>query len=804
MKKIYLVVFSLIIGSSFSGYSQQMINVDSLYVGFKVEEPYEASLNPIDVDYATLNECILKLINYCRQQEHALPLTDHEILDSAATIQANYQSSKDLKTDINVPPYKLLSHRMMQYGGTQYAIELVSKSRTERGDENSFYFIASELIRPLLTSAKTYPTLMNKQYTFIGIGTSVEPITGKTMYLSLVFGNDRSFKNDAASQKNPPFTKSSNGIKQYSAPECKKCETQSFYDTFTDYIKYNTGESEVKLVCPNSKIIEKYLGGEGDALILDFVGETQYSCDMDNQIDNNKTNRGYMTKPIYLEDILDANTVTDKKTKALDAIIADVPEEIAGETFQIYAIFTKEGIPCRISVPTYVEFKNTQSKMSLPMQSDFMTYPAKGAYLPQAEEAQFEFQIPFDKSKSEFKESDIKPLIQNLNEPAFTIKKLKIKAYSSLDGDTEANKILQKKRSESIVMALNLMQSKRFQYEIETDNGWELFKKDVIKSTYPELAKLDMETAKKRLTGKTLSDLEPILVKHRYVNITINVEYDLEGKEEENFVVHQFNKALISKNYALATAIQKYIIEKIAREQYDKNVYERLNIADTPENLPFIINKLYMEFQAYGKLSDYSKELEKDLIKKYPQNQILKYNDFVDQVQNLIIQNETDVQSKQGIIDGFMANPALNSANVNQLNFVFQCKVMEYYKANNALAATIQTVFDKMKASVNIYQSNWKDAYNTAAIFAKYKDYALAAQIMDPFIQTIGISNDFIFSYLMLYAYRETMFMSGNFALACKLAARKDKSRFCQIMDKLPYCVLENLEAKKVFCRECK
>ncbi len=75
--------------------------------------------------------------------------------------------------------------------------------------------------------------------------------------------------------------------------------------------------------------------------------------------------------------------------------------------------------------------------------------------------------------------------------------------------------------------------------------------------------------------------------------------------------------------------------------------------------------------------------------------------------------------------------------------------------------------------------------------------------LMTPFLDDPTISEDFIFSYVSLAAHREETYLSGLFTKALQLAADKNAARLCGLVDKLPTCIMENEDAKKIICKTC-
>ena len=75
---------------------------------------------------------------------------------------------------------------------------------------------------------------------------------------------------------------------------------------------------------------------------------------------------------------------------------------------------------------------------------------------------------------------------------------------------------------------------------------------------------------------------------------------------------------------------------------------------------------------------------------------------------------------------------------------------------------------------------------------------------MDPYINDPKVSNDFVFTYLSLYAMDENSYTSQKFDIACKLAAERDAQRFCKTIRSFTYLIRENVEAKNIICKKCK
>jgi hypothetical protein len=116
----------------------------------------------------------------------------------------------------------------------------------------------------------------------------------------------------------------------------------------------------------------------------------------------------------------------------------------------------------------------------------------------------------------------------------------------------------------------------------------------------------------------------------------------------------------------------------------------------------------------------------------------------------------------------------------------------------------MDNVYNKIKEIALPTITTWKKAYEVAATFIDYADYEFARQVMDPFIHDTSVSEDFIFTYLNLYSIDERTYASKKFEIACKLASKKNRTRFCEEVKTYSYLIRENKAVKNIICSECK
>ncbi|MGI6320103.1 MAG: CAP domain-containing protein [Bacteroidales bacterium] len=807
MKKVYflpLFVVFFFIKPSFS----QTSYWDTLsYYPLQANETYMRNFNPINYDVDVLRNCVLDCINYARDinpQGRAGKLKFNEDLDSAALIQSEYMAYKQERTTENKGIHKNTYRRVKAYGGTQFVDEVVSRTKASNPREHYSYLeVAQTMLRPILNNRRNSLILLDKKHSYVGIGHSFDEFY-RSIYFSIVLGNDKTFNPSALRRRElaTPFTTKKYGLKALDTRKCRRCEAQKYLEKWHNYIKIEN--DEVIFEFDNIRNLKRVIGRKKDGLAIEFVTREQYKCGDDNILDNNRVNRGHMLKRLYIGKIEKKNLITERRSRQLKLVVGEVPDEVVGD-YEVNLLVIKEKSVCRVLQKHYVEKSPVEHIEKLRFIADTVSI-ASGFYKPVPEKAVLEFTIPFEKNKHDYKTEDIEPFIKALNEPKFDIDNLEITAYTSLEGSDASNTDLQKKRAESIVRAIIQRQKQKLTYDTKTSDSWEFFKKDALNSKHPELATMSHEEAKRQLKGKVLKDMEPILAKHRFAKIKMNITYDISGRFEQEFVESKFNRAIASGDLALAMSVQKYIIKACEEGRYSRSIVNAMKIPEEEKYLPFLINKNYIANIIEDRVTkSMAQEAEKNY-KLNPKNEFALFAKTVSDVVEADIKNEADINNIQSNVDRVYSLKHVPEAKADALNLELQFKIIDYAdtSASASMETLLEATYEKIKTIVNVESNTWMNAYKLANIFIDHGDYPYAEYLMAPFIDSKKISDDFLFTYFSLWSYREELYLGSKFAELAQRCFETDRVRFCTIMDKFSFQVLENLEVKKLYCKECK
>lgn len=783
----------------------------------KKNKNYTKNFNPSNYDHKILYACMQDVVNAAREQYAFAPAMKTNIsMDSAAVMQAEYQADKEEKSVENLPPYRTTEQRLRKYHLGERGVELVSKAKATLGEaEYCYYDVCLELIKPVLKNLKTAAVLLDRQYTYLGFGYAFDQYM-KSVYCSFVLGNDFTFNagKPLVLPRDVPYTKSKMGLQPFDAQLCRRCMSDLSIETLADGISIKDGT--VYFTHDDFKELRRIIGKEGDAIVLDFVQHSQYECDKVSNVDYDRPNRGFMTKTITYASMLENNQITEKKSTKLLAPIAVVPEEIPDNAeLDVNIIIIKDGkYVCRQVLKKNVEYKNSDYTEKMFFLNDDVSIKPAGEWVPVAESASLEVNVPFQDKIYDVPTEEIIPLIESLGQPAYKINKIIITAYNSLEltGDVNAQK-LQKKRAESISKVLKQKYpDQNFTIEIKYSDSWEQFKKDLVYSEeYYDLTILSKEDAIAQLKKdkfKIAKILEvDYLKKHRFAHIELQVTYLTDSDNEQDFAIFKFNKAVASNNLPLATAIQQYMIKQLLNNKYNKRAVTRLEIPNKKEFQALLMNKCYMQNIVDGKVTDKNAAEMLTACKMNLTNTTALFNQVMCQVAaRTAFTSVTDITNRQAAIDKLYTIAKLPQDQVNNLNMEFQFQIIDYLKSIPATTETttlLNATYQKIKTIRNPKLSSWQNAYKLAAVFVKRGDYVYAIDLMEPFLNSPDISVDFLFSFISISAVREELYMSGNFAKAVAMAAEKDPARLCGLFDKLPIVVLDNQDVKKTICKTC-
>ncbi len=755
-----------------------------------------------DFDIETTAKLVLDELNRVRIENGIDSLAYNDMLAKASTIQAEYiakQGKANLENSKG--KYKTTAKRVISIGGTRNAEEIVLTVPITKDKKNMTpQEVAATAVAKWQTGKKEPNIIKNGNYVYASPSVKLDE-TGKKAFISVVFGSFNTFNPGVKKRKELKvrYTKKNKKIKAPDDKACKNCEKFKDYDGLVRGLYVEDGKIFLKY--DNLKTLMKLIAKPTDGLAVDIIQRAQYEKPDYNIMDNNLLSKGVLSKTVKKDKLLSKNRVkpekTDKKAKIdkLDIQLGIVPKGLKTDTtYEMNLLVIQNGKLCKTLVKSYIEQGDQDATTTLKM----LLMPDTNAYLkplfsPKAEDALLNFTLPFEKNKYDYKETDIEPFLNALQEPDFIINGLYITAYSSIEGDAESNVKLQKKRSESIIKALGKLQKQDVVTTIKTNDSWELFKMTMEGTQYDTLTKMSKEQAIHEINTKPglSEELEPFLSKQRFGEIVMDVVYDISGPKEEKFSVSKFNQAAKKKDIKLAYKIQYYIGKQVREKKYTPEAFDKLEIPSEAKYSGLLNNQIVLKSMAKNNtVNENDYEQLKKLVTLDPANSYASYNTIYCAVKlDTSVGDSKDISAMQSHIDALYKSDIPKKL-VDALNIEWQFKVIDEKNTEEGTEPIIQACTERVKSFYNLKESSWQNNLKLSYVFARFKDYKFAASLLNDFVRKDEANEQLLFAYISYCAQLPELYKSRTFVTALQKAEKLNHERYCKLFGS-PYLTFQ-------------
>lgn len=782
-----------------------------------------------DVDVDSLNSALLNHINSQRIAVGLEDMVTSEVMDNAAQDQANYCAQT--KSEINTQKESkksTASARVTFYGGIKDGVpqELIfSESiKNSKGIEYSTGELLSKLIKKLdkTTNKKIYarPDLY-----YIGVRSSVEPIGGK-IYFCIVMGDINIINNTAAHSKD---LDKKYKVKRHAFHWWKrrmgcrincvfgKCDEGTVCNAYDDlkelfskvdidkgfYIKDRKlylKEDYKKYFTSDERNTTKLIADKNDRLLVYIIEKSQFPCNTNYNISvgaNTQAGLEIALKPITLRQL----------TAEGDLAIDKLPEGFSDDFEIAFSVikYCDEKVKCEVynfydKLDRLKPYFTPVAFETLPLLLDTQTAKIPESFL---EVKSLSWNIPFERNKFDYKQTDIEPIIDSLNEPKFIIQEIKITAYSSVEGDSLKNYLLQEKRAASIVKVLEQKQpGVKIKYTVKQGDSWSLFKRQIVLTNYYYMADSSQAAVRKKLSEDTtmLRKIEPLLQAERFAAVEMRVAFDLKKLSVDEYWAYRIQKAIEKKDYKRALNHQTTLIKlvqegKVSIEKFlaipipnDKKYVNMLN------NRAVFISDVKEKMQAFDEIS----KLEAN-------NPIIKYNilalrlNAISSLDNNARREELQILSSQ--FSSLTAN-AIPTKLYNTLRTRFHPILSSERKSKKG-----ESYKNIKELSEN---SPILEAVFLADYYADQKRFDLAAQIMlDHYAELNEELKDLCKEYClrMIYFSKAGKVESAEkqYYQVFKKLQKTNPEVFCEVFNasKVSFKFFENLHIKKLYCDTC-
>lgn len=573
---------------------------------------------------------------------------------------------------------------------------------------------------------------------------------------------------------------------------------------------FNDEGGKVWFVITDARFLDQLVQKGGYGFAVDIIPRDHYACS--EPVAEQGFPKGVMLEPVYQAALkLRRN---DLPNGGVAIHMGEMPAALKGKRCEFNLIVLKNKYLCY-----YNTFTNIQAfrwdLLNMGMYMDTLTYASRSDTTRNQRLASLlkrkalRFTIPFEKNKAEYSAKDLQPMYDSLRLTDFTIKRIDIEAYSSVEGTEARNIELQQKRAQSIVASLQSFQSPSITTTVKASENWVEFLNDIAFTRHADLALLEKSIIKQRLTDKKLAeDLEPVLSMHRKALVVL----ELQRKDElltmaKEQLVQDFEKAIAEKNLDLAHKLQNAVFARIMDNELPTSFLDRLEV---PAQRDFAA--LMSSRAAFKYFEDPTDAYEtylalQDLERLLPTDGHIKYNLCAIRF-HLLILGEHAVDP----LDLERSIKALRTFGIEEplvtrmlINWNILIAEIDMAKGDYSKKDTRMAYIRKNYKSVPMEPM---DHLSLAQYFASYANYDDARAVVSPYVADINVDEDLLFYYLNLTIFDTEQTKKSAYRQTMLNAVNKNKPRFCQLFAPISeggvtFQLLDDPYLLKTYCETC-
>jgi hypothetical protein len=548
-----------------------------------------------------------------------------------------------------------------------------------------------------------------------------------------------------------------------------------------------------------------------DGIAIDIVKKDRYSCD-NKELNKKSMFRGDLQKPIYSKEL--KKRMLQSENGEVVIKLGKIPKKYLDEEVEFNIVIIKNKYLCYYN--NFYDLKSYRwGLLELGMYMDTLTYKSEYNKSVSAQEKYIlshktlRFEIPFEKNKSTYSSEDIQPLYDSLRLTDYNIRKITIRAFSSVEGNSIRNIELQNERANSIVNALQKFQKPTIENEITVSENWVEFLTDIVYSKYSSFSELSKEQIKEKLKNKSIAkELEPQLKNHRKAIVILELQKKNKyGEIPASELLELFQKSISEKNLEQAIEIQNSLFDKVRNQEVPTSFVDKLEIPEQSE-FGLLKNKNTIFKYLLNKTDVYESLLElKKLEDLLPKDGHIKYNiaSMKFKVWLLGDQAVDPVNFKKEITA--LKYYGISNNLVKRMLINYNIVMCEYYMMSND--------FRNKDRSLRYIHQNYKylpltdsDYLSLAQYFSSYSKYDWSKKLLLSKVKSINVDEDLLFYYLNLTLIDDKITKRSDYRTIMLNAININKERFCDLFDPygeggITFQLLENDYLRKTYCENC-
>ncbi|KXX72040.1 hypothetical protein [Flammeovirga sp. SJP92] len=602
----------------------------------------------------------------------------------------------------------------------------------------------------------------------------------------------------------------------FSQKKRKKNKSAIEYDAFISSkdrrirtsVSLDKKTGEIKLFVFPENAFDQFFPYGDDGVSIDIVQRRQYDCSKPKrtQVDRRPNYKGNFFKTIYRNELL-----KNKKVRSNMAIISlgYLPSKYRIRDVEVNYFVIRGGVEHDYNWNYNIK-QEKLSAFDLPL--IYFKPPKSNSILHQAiQNSEIEYSFSFKKNETQFDSLEYNRLYTYFQLNDYKITSFYIKAFSSIEGDTERNANLSYLRAENIINELSHLMAKDVKSFIETGENWDQFYKDIIGTSnehFLQKPKSDI----KSIINKEPEKYESILSKQRVATIKVRLEKLVSYESLNEKESYELFGELVSKDQQEeAYLLQSYIIDKVKNGVYSLDSLN--NNIQLPKKKKYVM--LYQNFLVlHDDISTYRYmyhliDSYRKLLEIAPQNPTLIYNLSALLAKNIQYNRNRDHEKEVEQNIAYLQSRGFKKVLLDKLIL-------------NRLIILAKTSFKEGKFEISDNYNNRIYNFFTQLDLSEEDKIRMAQHLMyfalgDKAIELLSTevlkkdcSEDLMFYFINLTIIDNQQTRRPYYSELMQKAVKMNRTRFCHLFNSkndtyegVTFQLLDQPVLKKTYCEEC-
>jgi hypothetical protein len=514
-------------------------------------------------------------------------------------------------------------------------------------------------------------------------------------------------------------------------------------------------------------------------ITVDLISRSRYSCNKAPVLGD--ITNGFVVKPVYRDELIRR---ADTMMGRIQIPIGKVPAHLRNEILEGNLVIINRSDVCKYSQTINIErdvldllpmglYTDTLLQQDFTNNTDTATvtlYTMKKSIT-----------IPFKKGTAAFQPEDLRQLRDSLGAGNYNMRHMELRAYSSVEGSEEANRLLMQKRAIAVQNAIAAIMPGEYSTSIIPAENWIEFIHDVI-PRMPQFTGMSKKAVKQQLQDKViLTQLEPTLAAHRKVVITAWLDNSTRvGSLVNEALLPALNKSVKERNMVDSRRILKEIAVRIAENRLPGDYINKLEVPNSIDYQDLLSDQAVYRYYLGQTFEKEALETLYALRKTKPEDPFLNYNICVLELVALKYYAAINISSsaleaairkltRQGIHPFLVDRMLINY-------YIVQCE--QYMRKENYAAkdSAVEYISEIFKTQI----LNDQALYSLAQFFTAYGRADLAMEIIRPRVNQLDAGENIIFYFINLSFFNSESYDSEDFTNALLNAVNLNRARFCQ------------------------